>query len=128
MLHRRGVNLRFLGLILDNLSDPTSRMLVIAEAAARVIKNNIRGQLRNLSEKMKIPMEAPFRQLVVDLMNQSMSGDEKSLLFWKSQLVPELSLRFYFSDFSLRNPKSLEKGFERIFYFFGNYFSSNFRE
>ncbi len=91
---------------MEKLTDPTARMLVIAEASARVIKNTIRYKLRELSEKMKIPMEAPFRQLVVDLMNQSVSGDEKCAQFWKSHIVPDLLLRFSFSDFSLRNPKT----------------------
>ena len=38
MLHRRGVNMRYLGLLLDALTDPVCRFLVLVEGAARVIK------------------------------------------------------------------------------------------
>ena len=45
-MHRRGLNLRYLGLLLNNISNPSARMLVILEAAARVIKNNLRSHIR----------------------------------------------------------------------------------
>ena len=54
MLHRRGVNIRYLGLLLQIVSIPAGRMLVILEGAARVIKNKLREHMRNASEKVFI--------------------------------------------------------------------------
>jgi hypothetical protein len=85
------------------INDPLARLFVVAEGAARVIKNHLRHHLRTASEKMKIPMEAPYRQVVVDLLNQILSGNDSSLDYWTRELVPEMKLRFSFSEFSLRS-------------------------
>ena len=100
MLHRRGVNLRFLGLLMNVIKEPLPRLFVLAEAAARVIKNHLRMRLRTASEKLKIPMEAPYRQVVVELLNKIFAGNESSLEYWTRHLLPELKTKFSFTDFS----------------------------
>jgi hypothetical protein len=102
MLHRRGVNLRYLGLVFATMSDPVSKMIVFAEAAARVIKNNLRWHLRNTAQRHRIPMEAPFRRLIVERMNIIILGNnEESHTYWRTELIPELKLRFYFQNFHI---------------------------
>jgi hypothetical protein len=93
--------MRYLGLLMTVMNDPLARLFVVAEAAARVIKNHLRLHLRSASEKLKIPMEAPYRQVVVDLLNKIFSATDNSLDYWTRELVPEMKLKFSFSEFSL---------------------------
>jgi Clustered mitochondria/Translation initiation factor eIF3 subunit 135 len=55
-MHRRGINARYLGLVLAKVpaSFQVARLLIILEALARVCKNNLRRRLRNTMRHLKV--------------------------------------------------------------------------
>mmetsp|Transcript_17467 Transcript_17467/g.52245 ORF Transcript_17467/g.52245 Transcript_17467/m.52245 type:complete len:1232 (+) Transcript_17467:129-3824(+) len=106
LLHKDGVNLRYMGFVLYRLevgqfSDPAEDcyILVLVEAIARVLKNLLRAELRELMLSLKVPLLAPYRQLVVSFFNR-VFGDHPtfaSATFWREVVATELREKFSFA-------------------------------
>jgi hypothetical protein len=63
-VHRKGVNMRYIGLVRRHMSDLDSRTLLLVEMCARVVKNKICKLLRRRVRQLRVPLEEPYRQLV----------------------------------------------------------------
>lgn len=59
--HRKGVNLRMIGHVLEHVEDPDSIMILLVEAIARVIKNDINHRLRTKMQQFAVPVTVPYR-------------------------------------------------------------------
>lgn len=71
-MHRHGINLRYLGLVLKAISDSeiACRSVVIVEALARSAKRRLRAVLRAQTKKLKVPLESPYRVVVLKFFNR----------------------------------------------------------
>ena len=85
VLHRLGVNVRYLGLVRSLCVEPLARSLLALELAARTIKCDINSSLRSLMESMRLPVDQPYRHFLVVYMNVVLGG-LRSEEFWKIDL------------------------------------------
>ena len=108
ILHQNGINLRYIGRVIasfDTLNFAlaskygyemvrivTKKLLI--EATARVIKNQLNTNLRNLMKEVKEPLEVVYRQLTVEFLNVVFGKDGVSVEWWKSSLPEDLQLHF----------------------------------
>ena len=102
-LHKSGVNMRYLGLLLEALpEDEELYNLVLVEIVARIVKNRLREQMRKMMTKVKAPAEAPFNMLVIDILNSLLCGDrtvtETSKFHWENYIPNQLTPLFNVSE------------------------------
>ncbi len=76
-LHRRGINIRYLGLLRRHTIALDVRTFLLIEIFARVIKNLLRLLLREKMKSLRLPLEEPYRKLVVDYLNLLFGESEK---------------------------------------------------
>eukprot|EP01102_Stenamoeba_stenopodia_P015947 TRINITY_DN550_c0_g3_i1.p1 TRINITY_DN550_c0_g3~~TRINITY_DN550_c0_g3_i1.p1 ORF type:complete len:579 (+),score=100.97 TRINITY_DN550_c0_g3_i1:43-1779(+) len=97
--HRKGVNLRMIGYVLEHLEDPDSIMILLVEAIARVIKNDINHRLRTKMQQFAVPVTVPYRQLIVDTMNMVFCDNRKAESddYWIRTIEADLVTRFHLS-------------------------------
>lgn len=93
-VHRKGINMRFLDLLRMHTTGADCRTLLFVEMCARVVKNNIRKKLRKVMERLRIPLEEPYRRLIVDYMNLVLGNSEESAEFWNAPLKRDLLKKF----------------------------------
>eukprot|EP01132_Coremiostelium_polycephalum_P000614 gene614-763_t len=123
IIHREGVNIRYLGYIRNYITEPQLKRILLTEIVARVLKNIMREELR---EKMKLlkSLEADsYIQVVMDFFNIVL-GEPKKLheRLWLSILKNEILLRFDNSlsieereeNFDIRNSIDIYYVFVRI--------------
>lgn len=96
MLHSRGINVRYLGLVAMRMENHPYSLVVIAEMAARVIKHCIRGAMRQRLKILRVPNDEPFRIVVKDFLNRSFANNPESDMFWSSDMPDQLDERFDF--------------------------------
>lgn len=74
-LHRHGINMRYLGHIIDALlksSDPKFEVVAIVlliETIARVIKNSLRRILRSQMQSLKVALVSPYASTIIRYLN-----------------------------------------------------------
>jgi len=61
--------MRYLGEVRQHLREDNLKMLVLIDMCQRVIKNELRYRLRRKAKKLKILVDEPFREEVVDYLN-----------------------------------------------------------
>lgn len=83
-LHRRGINIRYLGLLRKHTTSRDVRTFLLVEIFARVIKNLLKLLLREKMKALRIPLEEPYRRIVVDYLNLLFGESEKSDLYWNT--------------------------------------------
>jgi Clustered mitochondria len=108
IVHKWGVNLRLLGLMLDPehaAATRTACLVIFIEVLARALKNEVRLQLRNKMRQLKVPLLAPYRQLIVDVFNSIFGRRELSRQFWR-KMVPQIAASFYVRHWSLAGTDS----------------------
>mmetsp|Transcript_15112 Transcript_15112/g.22634 ORF Transcript_15112/g.22634 Transcript_15112/m.22634 type:complete len:519 (+) Transcript_15112:345-1901(+) len=95
--HQYGVNMRFLGKVMDCLQEPNARLLVLVEATARLLKTIVFDLWRKKARQLKKPMIAPYYDLTVRFLNKIFSEEPcfDSENFWQNKLEPLLKKRFY---------------------------------
>jgi hypothetical protein len=84
---------------------------------ARVVKNKLRTLLRNRMKQLKVPLEDPYRRLVVEYLNVVLGSSEQSEEYWERKIKPALQGSFLsaLSDAEAKasyNLKSLISTFE----------------
>jgi len=84
---------------------------------ARVVKNKLRTLLRNRMKQLKVPLEDPYRRLVVEYLNVVLGHSEQSEQYWERKIKPALQSIFIdaLSDIEAKasyNLKSLISTFE----------------
>ncbi|KAH3759897.1 Histidine kinase A [Pelomyxa schiedti] len=99
VVHRNGVNLRYLGRILFHTEDQSIRRLIIGEILARIAKRQLRQLLRDkMSSNSERLEEDVFKLLTIDFLNSLLRRDPKilvhSLSFWTPSMMREVEEHF----------------------------------
>ena len=81
-MHRNGINMRYLGMVLAAIpeSHQACRVLVIVEAIARYSKRFLRARFRHESKDHRLPVEEPYRAVVLHFFNSIFFRDNPSFL------------------------------------------------
>ena len=119
------INCRHLGLV-RSFCDPQSvaSKILITEMAARTIKKELCRKLREEMKKLRMPLEEPYKVLIVKELNILLRNDENTELKWKINIKNQIGEQFSsslfenekFSTFDLRNSlSSLQFFFKRLF-------------
>lgn len=131
VLHQMGVNCRHLGLVRNSCVEPLSKQLVQTELIARTIKCHFNEQLRALMAQLRLPVDQPYRHLLVQLLNLVLGNrGEKSVSFWTIELKEMVAQKFgaatlsfdeLVSEFDLREtlPTNLTPLIRRVLQFLG---------
>lgn len=95
LLHKRGINLRYLGIIATDSKHNFVRELCIREIIARSIKALIREGLYFLKKQTGVEQEADTKKFIVYYLNEifKMKDRESSANIW--QLLTELVLDYW---------------------------------
>eukprot|EP00029_Vermamoeba_vermiformis_P005506 TRINITY_DN1931_c0_g1_i1.p1 TRINITY_DN1931_c0_g1~~TRINITY_DN1931_c0_g1_i1.p1 ORF type:complete len:1922 (+),score=411.10 TRINITY_DN1931_c0_g1_i1:83-5848(+) len=89
-MHRHGINIRHLGLLRTFSKSKPVRKLLLLEMVARVIKDVLRSQMRNIMREVRVLSEEPFKQIVLKTFNYTLGRDPQSGKFWaivKNRLI-----------------------------------------
>jgi hypothetical protein len=70
------------------------KMMLLVEMLARLLKTQIRQSLRETMRKLKVPLEQPYRRLVVDYLNLVFGESAKSDRYWDLRLKKKLLQKF----------------------------------
>eukprot|EP00029_Vermamoeba_vermiformis_P008493 TRINITY_DN3992_c0_g1_i1.p1 TRINITY_DN3992_c0_g1~~TRINITY_DN3992_c0_g1_i1.p1 ORF type:complete len:924 (-),score=198.60 TRINITY_DN3992_c0_g1_i1:32-2803(-) len=93
-IHSVGVNCRHIGLLRKNTQDPEFKRIMLIEMVARVIKNNLRFKLREKMKVLRLPLEEPYRRLVIDYFNLVFGNTKNSDSYWDDFLKKDLLINF----------------------------------
>jgi len=84
-IHSKGINIRYLGLICQNITNRFIRNLFFTEVVARVWKKIIRARIREMMDLTKRPSEGPYKQIISDIFELILSTNKtKHREFWTS--------------------------------------------
>ena len=92
LMHRHGINIRFLSVLRRCLQFPRTRQLVLTEMVSRVVKDQVNEVLRNTTQTVQLPVEEPYKEAVVDYLNRLFGpgADE----FWKTKITHAVCKKF----------------------------------
>lgn len=104
LLHSYGTNVRHAGRVLQLLRARTSererrlhsveyrdlRLLMMVEMLARCVKNELRLLMRERMREIRVPLEQPYSQLVIDQLNRVFGRSSRSTLYWSNVLKRRL--------------------------------------
>lgn len=98
MLHRSGVNMRYLGRCFRATDDLMTKAVLLVEIAARIIRNDLRRRIRDKMAELHLPLEAPYRVLTVDFLNMvfynALQRHPTSCQYWNETLPADAQHRF----------------------------------
>lgn len=83
LLHRRGINLRHLGLVRASVTNSKIRKALLLEMVARSLKNDLNGILRHAATANKLPSNGPYKAAIVNFLNLVLSD---SPTFWTTHI------------------------------------------
>eukprot|EP01114_Cavostelium_apophysatum_P017894 TRINITY_DN5408_c0_g1_i1.p1 TRINITY_DN5408_c0_g1~~TRINITY_DN5408_c0_g1_i1.p1 ORF type:complete len:1291 (+),score=352.75 TRINITY_DN5408_c0_g1_i1:103-3975(+) len=89
-MHRHGMNIRQLGLLRSKIASEELRSYVLTEIIARVVKNELRNQMRNL----RSTKETKYLQIFASYLNALYGSSEQSFKFWRDELLPAIQSRY----------------------------------
>lgn len=92
-LHQRGINIRLIGFVYQLLKSPSLRKTVLVEMVARILKDGIRARLRTTTRKLKVPASEPYRQIVINFLNEIFVRDKVS--FWTQHIKLLIKEKFH---------------------------------
>ncbi|KYQ93681.1 Rab GTPase domain-containing protein [Tieghemostelium lacteum] len=97
--HRQGINMRWIGHMMVIMDDRDSCFVLLIEAIARVLKNDLRKRLRESMKKYNQPMSAPYIDVTTKFLNMVFGSctlpDYNSEEFWEQTVKNELASKFY---------------------------------
>ncbi len=93
-LHRIGMNMRYLGLLVARLGKFKYAKFIVAHMCARLIKMQIRERLRARMAALKLAVDEPYRVCVTDYLNLVFGDSAASTQHWNTDLVALLDSRF----------------------------------
>merc|ERR1719333_1862230 len=100
-MHSRGVCMRYAGVLINCISSDENfhvgRLLLLVEVVARIIKNGIRAELRELVKSLRLPMEAPYRKAIIDHLNLVFGCQEQTIQHWDTHIKLAMSKWFSFA-------------------------------
>jgi hypothetical protein len=94
MTHSSGVNIRFLGELRHHSKCPFVKYILLLEMLARLLKTTMRFQLRETMKKLKVPLEQPYLELLVELLNLVFGSSPKSQRYWQEKIKVRLHAKF----------------------------------
>lgn len=83
-IHRSGINVRHLGELRANVTEPRMRQLLLSEMTARCIKVMIRAAMRDMMKQYTLPAVEPYTGVLVSYLNLCFGRSVDSALFWRS--------------------------------------------
>ena len=92
IVHRAGINVRYLGLIRNYTSDYL-KPCILNEICSRAIKNKLRKLLRKKSNGLTHPQEDLFRQAAINFLNIILGHDTDNVSasnFWKKSIKKKI--------------------------------------
>ncbi|GAM24988.1 hypothetical protein SAMD00019534_081630 [Acytostelium subglobosum LB1] len=95
IIHREGINVRYLGIVRQHVTDPTLKRILLTEIVARVFKNIIREDLRKKMKELKSIEADSYIQVVMDFFNVIL-GDptHQHEKLWFQDIKHEILRRF----------------------------------
>lgn len=82
-MHANGINIRYLGLVLENLKDLKDRQIVVREMVARALKSMLRYQMReHVIAGLKL-----VNVMVVDISAKIQRLLDKDKELWEGELL-----------------------------------------
>mmetsp|Transcript_850 Transcript_850/g.2694 ORF Transcript_850/g.2694 Transcript_850/m.2694 type:complete len:1584 (-) Transcript_850:61-4812(-) len=97
--HKLGLNMRYIGEVLKvNNTNRDVALLLLTEAAARVLRNDLRLQLREKMKSLRMPLMAKYHELVINFFNMvfgNYPSAEKSRAYWEDIVKARMSLYFH---------------------------------
>eukprot|EP01113_Clastostelium_recurvatum_P028334 TRINITY_DN3429_c0_g1_i2.p1 TRINITY_DN3429_c0_g1~~TRINITY_DN3429_c0_g1_i2.p1 ORF type:complete len:2680 (+),score=686.41 TRINITY_DN3429_c0_g1_i2:120-8159(+) len=95
LLHRWGINARYLGLVRSRVTATPLRNALLLEMVARVIKNLLRQELRRKMRELRTLEEESFIKVVLSFLNVVLGHHPtRSAKFWEQGLKVNLQKRF----------------------------------
>jgi len=91
MIHRSGINMRYLGLIRKDVTDPDLKALLLVEMCARVCKQELKHKLREKMRRLRVPLEEPYRRLIIAYLNLILGNSDHSDEFWVQMKIKVLN-------------------------------------
>lgn len=95
IVHRRGVNIRYLGLLRKSCPSPPHQALILMEMVARIVKNRVRSELRNKMRFKATIVSDVFTEVILSHLNVVLGHSALSTEFWCRAVKHELQ---YFGD------------------------------
>ena len=87
-LHARGISVRHVGLVRSHLprgdEGRLRRRLCLTEMCARMVKNQMREQLRAAARRCRLPSLELDRRVVLDVLNVVFALTERAMRFWSA--------------------------------------------
>ena len=96
VFHAKGVNLCFIGVVRFYVHTDAIKMLLLIEMIARVIKIVARERIRNKMRELRVPLEQPYRRVVIDYLNTVFGNGADSRAYWAGSLKRRLHKSFTF--------------------------------
>ena len=94
-LHRRGINIRYLGLLRKHTHNSDVRTFLLIEIFARVAKNLLRYLLREKMKSLRLPLEEPYRKLIIDYLNLLFGDSDRSDVYWNTVIRKNVQAHFH---------------------------------
>jgi hypothetical protein len=92
--HSVGINCRHFGKLRKHIKEPEFRSAILLEIVARCIKNNLRWKLREKMKQIALPLEEPYRRLVIDYLNLVFGNTKNSDEYWDTWLKKDVENNF----------------------------------
>ena len=82
MLHRAGINVRFMGRVRHASADSTFRSILMSEMLARTVKRHLWCSFRNIQQAQSLPSEEPYTSLLLETLNLLIEDSREAADFW----------------------------------------------
>jgi hypothetical protein len=93
-VHTVGIGSRHMGILRKYIVDDEFKAMLLAEIVSRAIKNNLRYKLREKMRMLRLPLEEPYRRLVIDYLNLIFGNTKESDLYWNRWLKSDIQMNF----------------------------------
>lgn len=96
-LHKRGVNMRHMGLVWQNLPENSGwRKIVLTEIVARAAKTVLRALMRRSLERFGANARKPLNSLICSYFNLLLGSSDDSELYWAVELKQTVECSFFY--------------------------------
>ena len=83
IIHREGINIRYLGLIRLHCKKPTIKKYIFVEMISRIVKNILRSRMRlSMKSSNGIQRRTELHSIVIDMFNIVVGSHADSAYFW----------------------------------------------
>ncbi|PRP76021.1 hypothetical protein PROFUN_01737 [Planoprotostelium fungivorum] len=96
MMHRKGINMRMLGVLWQSTTSPYWKKRIINEMAYRIAKGTLRTLMRSAVERVKLPTEEPYVRVVVDYLNLLLGNSTATTAYWAREIKYSTLLSYFY--------------------------------